>query len=78
MTTSLLEVAYEAFRKNGYKKTSVAQLTQAAGMVTGSFYKYYVSKEAVVGQFGHTWSGLGLRHAGMVWFATVVCNCLPS
>ena len=47
MTASLLEVAREAFRKHGYKKTSVAQLTQAAGMATGSFYKYYASKEAI-------------------------------
>ena len=35
----------ELFERKGYKDTSVAEIMQAAGYATGSFYRFYPSKD---------------------------------
>jgi len=35
------------FSEQGFKKTNVSQITEMAGMATGTFYLYYQSKEAL-------------------------------
>jgi len=37
--------AKELFRSKGFKDTSVAEIMNVAGMATGTFYNYYLSKE---------------------------------
>ncbi|GAA4790742.1 TetR/AcrR family transcriptional regulator [Corynebacterium canis] len=41
----LLQAARTEFLRNGYKKTSVADIAAAAGLAVGSVYKYYPSKK---------------------------------
>ncbi|GBG95153.1 TetR family transcriptional regulator [Ligilactobacillus salitolerans] len=43
----LLEAARTTFSHLGYKQTNVAKITQTAGIATGSFYKFFPSKEAI-------------------------------
>ena len=44
---ALLQKGREYFIKYGIKKTSVEDLTRAAGIAKGSFYKFFNSKEAL-------------------------------
>lgn len=44
----IAESAYELFSKLGYDKTTVEQITAAAGCSIGSFYHYYSSKETLL------------------------------
>lgn len=37
--------AYEVFSEKGYKHTNISEIAKRAEMATGSFYKYYQSKE---------------------------------
>ncbi|MBN2434205.1 MAG: TetR/AcrR family transcriptional regulator [Spirochaetes bacterium] len=37
--------AVTLFKKNGFKKTGVAQIAESAGIAVGSFYKLYPAKE---------------------------------
>jgi transcriptional regulator, TetR family len=39
------------FQKQGYEETSIEQITQKANVGKGTFYNYYISKEAVVMEF---------------------------
>lgn len=41
----LLDAAREEFLKNGYDKTSLADICKAAGVTTGALYKRYSGKE---------------------------------
>ena len=41
----LLDAAREEFLKNGYDKTSLAEICKAAGVTTGALYKRYSGKE---------------------------------
>ncbi|KMQ50356.1 Transcriptional regulator, TetR family [Chitinispirillum alkaliphilum] len=49
MSTDIKETLWneglELFRCQGFKKTSIAQITERCGIAVGSFYKYYPSKE---------------------------------
>jgi AcrR family transcriptional regulator len=47
MAKDLLEAARTVFLANGYKHTNVSKITKEAGIATGSFYKYYDSKQAI-------------------------------
>lgn len=47
MTSTVLAAAREVFLTNGYKHTNVAQIAKSAGIATGSFYKFYASKQAI-------------------------------
>ncbi|MGH0053100.1 MAG: TetR/AcrR family transcriptional regulator [Sphaerochaetaceae bacterium] len=44
---ALLETGIKLFSQYGIKKTSVADITQAVGISQGSFYNFYLSKEAL-------------------------------
>jgi Transcriptional regulator len=44
---TLLKAARKAFLKQGFKKTNVAQICTEAGIATGSFYKFFKSKEEI-------------------------------
>ena len=44
---TLLQKGREYFIRYGIKKTSVEELTRAAGIAKGSFYKFFDSKEAL-------------------------------
>jgi AcrR family transcriptional regulator len=37
--------AKELFEKKGFKNTNVAEIMQAAGFATGTFYNYFKSKD---------------------------------
>lgn len=47
MTADVLAAARTVFLENGYKQTNVSQITKPAGIATGSFYKFYDSKQAI-------------------------------
>lgn len=52
---TLSEAACELFLERGYEKTSVADITQRAGVSRSSFFNYFSSKSDVL------WSGLDAR-----------------
>ena len=43
---ALLEIGERLFSAQGYRDVSVEQITRDAGLATGSFYRYFPSKEA--------------------------------
>ena len=43
----LFEAARKLFLDNGFKKTSVSEITSMAQVAVGTFYKYYDSKEQI-------------------------------
>ncbi|WP_455330118.1 TetR/AcrR family transcriptional regulator [Gemella morbillorum] len=43
----LKQAAYDVFSKKGYKTTAISEVAKQAGMVVGSFYNYYASKEVI-------------------------------
>ncbi|URZ87891.1 TetR/AcrR family transcriptional regulator [Floricoccus penangensis] len=43
----ILNSAIEKFKVNGYKQTNIQQICKDADIATGSFYKYYSSKEEI-------------------------------
>lgn len=43
----LLATAHTMFAKNGYKKTSISDITTKAAMAVGSFYHYFDTKEDI-------------------------------
>ncbi len=45
--TELLRCAKILFSEQGFKKTNVSQITEMAGVATGTFYLYYPSKESL-------------------------------
>ncbi len=51
----ILDAALQVFMENGYENTSVRTILAKAGVVTGSFYHFFSSKEelfeAVIGQY---------------------------
>ena len=52
---TLAEAACELFLERGYDATSVADITQRAGVSRSSFFNYFSSKSDVL------WSGLDAR-----------------
>jgi TetR/AcrR family transcriptional regulator, ethionamide resistance regulator len=50
---ALLKAAYELFVANGYIDTSVADITEAAGVSLGTFYQYFHDRSEVVGALLH-------------------------
>ena len=46
--TALRESAFALFAKNGYEKTSIAQISKAAGVSKGLVYSYFSSKEELL------------------------------
>lgn len=44
----LIKVALKLFRTRGYHKTSMAEIGHACGLLKGSIYHYYNSKEALM------------------------------
>lgn len=46
-STCLDKFAHEVFAEKGYKQTNISEIAKLAGMATGSFYKYYQSKEEI-------------------------------
>ncbi|WP_454955891.1 TetR/AcrR family transcriptional regulator [Gemella morbillorum] len=43
----LKQAAYDVFSKKSYKTTAISEVAKQAGMVVGSFYNYYASKEVI-------------------------------
>lgn len=46
--TQLAQAAYEVFTSRGYRNSSVADITNAAGLSHGSFYNYFANKREVL------------------------------
>jgi len=46
----LLEVAWDLFRVRGYEETTVEEITEAADVAKGTFFNYFETKEAVLGE----------------------------
>lgn len=44
----VLEAATECFRREGFHGSSIARISQAAGMSPGHIYHYFTNKEAIV------------------------------
>jgi AcrR family transcriptional regulator len=44
---ALLEAGRERFARYGLRKTTIADLTEPAGIATGTFYRFFDSKEAL-------------------------------
>lgn len=47
----LIDISIELFYKNGMSKTTIANITQSAGMGKSTFYEYFKSKEDVINQW---------------------------
>lgn len=43
----LLEAAEEVFAEHGWQDASIVKITEQAGVAQGSFYRYFVSKQAI-------------------------------
>lgn len=48
----LFETALRLFMERGYHATTVEMITEAAQVAKGTFFNYFPSKDAVLGQFG--------------------------
>ena len=48
----LYEAALALFRTQGYEATTVAQITQRAGLAKGTFFNYFATKDAVLRYLG--------------------------
>ncbi len=46
----LLEAAWQLFRARGYDNTTVEEITEAADVGKGTFFNYFESKEALLGE----------------------------
>lgn len=46
----IVEVAAQAFKKQGIDATGVAEIMAAAGLTHGAFYRHFASKEALVAE----------------------------
>lgn len=44
----VLDAATACFRRNGFHRTSMAELSKAAGMSVGHIYHYFENKEAII------------------------------
>ena len=49
--TSLLNTAYELFTTKGVNKTSIAEISKAAGIAKGTFYLYFKDKYDISSNF---------------------------
>jgi len=45
---TLVEIAMELFIEKGFEETTIADITKAADIGTGTFYNYFESKEAII------------------------------
>lgn len=48
--SKLLQSSYELFAEQGYEATTIAQITERAGVAKGTFFNYFLSKENVLAQ----------------------------
>ena len=46
----MLEAAWNLFRERGYEETTVEEITEAADVAKGTFFNYFETKEAVLGE----------------------------
>ncbi|MGA7780081.1 MAG: TetR family transcriptional regulator [Paraburkholderia sp.] len=46
----IVEVAAQAFTRNGIRATAVAEIMSVAGLTHGAFYRHFDSKEQLVAQ----------------------------
>jgi AcrR family transcriptional regulator len=46
----LLEAAHHLFREKGYEATTVEEITERADVAKGTFFNYFPSKEALLGE----------------------------
>jgi AcrR family transcriptional regulator len=44
----LMEAALQLFQQNGYDQTTVAQIARAADVAKGTFFNYFVTKDAIL------------------------------
>lgn len=44
---ALLEAAERVFAEHGWEEASIVKITEAAGVSQGTFYRYFVSKQAI-------------------------------
>jgi AcrR family transcriptional regulator len=49
--TSIYNVAIDLFKKHGYEKTTIAGITEAAGVAKGTFFNYYQTKDALLASY---------------------------
>lgn len=63
---ALLKAAYELFTDKGYIDTSVADITEAAGVSLGTFYQYFRDRSEVVGALLHEHTARNLS-LDMTW-----------
>src|ERR1700753_1194631 len=54
----LLEAALELFETRGFDAVAVPQIAAKAGVATGTVYRYFPSKEALVNALYREWKGL--------------------
>ncbi|MBC7173487.1 MAG: TetR/AcrR family transcriptional regulator, partial [Polyangiaceae bacterium] len=51
---ALVAAAQQEFSANGYAATTARSIAQAAGVSTGTFYQYFVDKDAVLRELGRS------------------------
>lgn len=63
---NLLTVSEELFTKHGYRNVSVQQIAIATGIATGTFYRYFPSKEALYSRVVTLIQQRAIGHAKLV------------
>ena len=64
---ALLKAAYDLFTANGYTTTSVADITDAAGVSLGTFYQYFRDRAEVVGALLYEHTAGALSRNDTAW-----------
>ncbi|MEM0967581.1 MAG: TetR/AcrR family transcriptional regulator [Verrucomicrobiota bacterium] len=59
---ALVEAAIELFLQKGVRSTTVKEITERAGVATGTFYVYYKDKVAIIRAFAYAFAD---QHRGM-------------
>ena len=60
--SELLLIAAELFATKGFKNTTVRDIAEASGILSGSLYHHFDSKESMVDEILRTFQDLSLIH----------------
>ena len=64
---ALLQAAYDLFTEQSYSATSVADITEAAGVSLGTFYQYFRDRAEVVGALLHDHTARHMSRTETAW-----------
>lgn len=74
----LIDLAVEAFGKQGYRSTSVSDITRAAGLTQAASYAYFANKEALYREAVNADAAALIAYAEAQTEATPIRQLLPA